>query len=102
MNSKQLTAAALILLAGTSGILAQGTPQSPSVTPPAQTAPPPRPTPPTRDPTTPGYVTAKELPDGIVAPIDVEGNFIIGPTHTPAPEMTVQDGVPQERRPISP
>jgi iron(III)-enterobactin esterase len=96
MSSKQLTALALILLAGTSGILAQGTPQSPSATPQAQTtAPPPRPTPPTRDPGTPGYVTAKELPDGVVPPIDVEGNFIIGPTHTPAPEMTVQEGVPQ-------
>ena len=26
---------------------------------------------------------------------DADGNFIIGPTHKPAPEMTVQDGVPQ-------
>ena len=55
----------------------------------------PRPAPPTRDPDTPGYVTAKELPDGAVPPADAEGNFIIGPTHNPAPEMTVQDGVPQ-------
>ena len=62
---------------------------------PAQTATPPRPTPPTRDPNTPGYVTAKELPDGAVPAVDAEGNFIIGPTHNPAPEMTVQDGVPQ-------
>jgi iron(III)-enterobactin esterase len=65
-------------------------------TPPAQAnAPAPRPTPPTRDPNTQGYVTAKELPDGTVPPSDVEGNFIVGPTHNPAPEMTVQDGVPQ-------
>ena len=28
-------------------------------------------------------------------PADADGNFIIGPTHAPAPEMTVQDGVPQ-------
>ena len=55
----------------------------------------PRPTPPTRDPNTPGYVTAKELPDGAVPPTDVDGNFIIGPTHNPAPEMVVQEGVPQ-------
>jgi len=55
----------------------------------------PRPTPPTRDPNTPGYVTAKELPDGSVPPPTADGNFIIGPTHNPAPEMTVQDGVPQ-------
>jgi enterochelin esterase family protein len=51
--------------------------------------------PPTRDPHAPGYVTARELPDGVVPSPDVEGNFIIGPTHNPAPEMTVQDGVPQ-------
>ena len=24
-----------------------------------------------------------------------DGNFILGPTHNPAPEMTVQEGVPQ-------
>jgi len=54
-----------------------------------------RPTPPTRDPHTSGYVTAKELPDGAVPPADADGNFIIGPTHDPAPEMTVQEGVPQ-------
>src|SRR5829696_4685652 len=62
--------------------------------PPAQAATPPRPTPPTRDPKTPGYVTAKELPDGAVPPADADGNFIIGPTHPKAPEMTPQDGVP--------
>src|SRR6266540_4733757 len=54
-----------------------------------------RPVPPTRDPNTPGYVQAKELPDGAVPPADADGNFIIGPTHDPAPEMTVQEGVPQ-------
>ena len=55
----------------------------------------PRPTPPTRDPNTPGYVTAKELPDRANAPADADGNFILGPTHNPAPEMVVQEGVPQ-------
>jgi enterochelin esterase family protein len=54
-----------------------------------------RPTPPTRDPNTPGYVTAKELPDGANAPSNADGNFILGPTHNPAPEMTAQEGVPQ-------
>src|SRR5579864_6176133 len=58
-------------------------------------APPARPTPPTRDPHTPGYVDAKELPDGDNAPANADGNFILGPTHSPAPEMTVQEGVPQ-------
>ncbi len=54
-----------------------------------------RPTPPTRDPNTPGYVKAKDLPDGANAPAKEDGNFILGPTHNPAPEMTAQDGVPQ-------
>ena len=54
-----------------------------------------RPTPPARDPHTAGYVEAKELPDGTVPPADADGNFIIGPTHTPAPEMAASDGVPQ-------
>jgi enterochelin esterase family protein len=55
----------------------------------------PRPTPPTRDPHTAGYVTAAELPDGVNAPVMSDGNFIIGPTHNPAPEMTPKHGVPQ-------
>jgi predicted alpha/beta superfamily hydrolase len=77
---------------------AQSTPAPAAPTPETQAAAPrPRPTPPTRDPNTPGYVTAKELPDGAVPPADVDGNFIIGPTHNPAPEMTVQEGVPQGR-----
>ena len=53
-----------------------------------------RPTPPTRDPHTPGYVTATELPDGAVPSPDANGNFIVGPTHEPAPEMVVKDDVP--------
>src|SRR6185436_7412632 len=32
---------------------------------------------------------------GAVPAADADGNFIIGPTHNPAPEMTVQEGVPQ-------
>jgi iron(III)-enterobactin esterase len=62
---------------------------------PATAARPPRPTPPTRNPNTPGYVTGTELPDGANAPAKSDGNFILGPTHNPAPEMTVQEGVPQ-------
>ena len=61
---------------------------------PATTARPPRPAPPTRDPNTPGYVTAKELPDGAVPAATADGNFIIGPTHNPAPEMAPQESVP--------
>jgi enterochelin esterase-like enzyme len=69
---------------------------------PAQTPPPTaqpgraaRPTPPTRDPHTPGYVDAKQLPDGENPPADADGNFILGPTHKPAPEMTPNDNVPK-------
>jgi enterochelin esterase-like enzyme len=51
--------------------------------------------PPTRDPHTPGYVKATELPDGTLPPINKDGNYILGPTHNPAPETVVQPGVPQ-------
>jgi enterochelin esterase family protein len=72
------------------------TPQTPGATTPApQPARANRPPPPTRDPNTPGYVKATHLPDGAVPPADAYGNFVIGPTYTPAPEMTVQPGVPQ-------
>jgi enterochelin esterase family protein len=54
-----------------------------------------RPVPPTRDPNTPGFVKAKELTDGEVPPPNVNGNFIIGPTHNPAREMTRREGVPE-------
>jgi len=54
-----------------------------------------RPMPPTRDPHTPGYVNAAELPDGSNAPVNTDGNFILGPTHTPAPEIAAQEGVPK-------
>lgn len=57
---------------------------------------PPRPTSwPVRDAHTAGYVAAKELPDGMNAPANVDGNFILGPTHTPAPEAMEQVSVPQ-------
>ena len=38
---------------------------------------------------------AKQLPDGTNAPANVDGNFILGPTHTPAPEMAARPGIPQ-------
>jgi enterochelin esterase-like enzyme len=82
-----LSIASLIsLMTGFDPVMAQAPPAA---------ARPARPAPPTRDPNTPGYVTAKELPDGANAPAKEDGNFIIGPTHNPAPEMTVQEGVPQ-------
>ncbi|MGA3171692.1 MAG: alpha/beta hydrolase-fold protein [Chthoniobacteraceae bacterium] len=47
-----------------------------------------RPAPPTRDPDTAGFVAAKELPDGTNPPVDADGNFVVGPTHPAAAEMT--------------
>ena len=71
-------------------------PSAPQVTPvPPSPVHPTRPTPPTRDPNTPGYVLAKDLTDGANAPPNTDGNFIIGRTHNPAPEASVQDSVPQ-------
>jgi enterochelin esterase-like enzyme len=81
----------VILLCGI-GLSAQTPAGARQPAPPAVTQP--RPVPPTRDPHTPGYVTAKELPDGTLPPPDVDGNFIIGPTHVPAPETQPTEGVP--------
>lgn len=40
-----------------------------------------------------GTVAAKELPDGEIPPLDADGDFIIGPTHKRAAEMTpLKDG----------
>ena len=54
-----------------------------------------RPEPPTRDPQTPGYVAATLLRDGDIPPPGVDGNFVVGPTHSTAPEMLEQEGVPR-------
>src|SRR3984957_3279433 len=62
---------------------------------PPSAQPPGRPAPLTRDPKTPGYVTAKELPDGSTPPANVEGSFIIGPTHDVPPEMSAQSTLPK-------
>jgi iron(III)-enterobactin esterase len=50
-----------------------------------------RPEPPTRDPHNHDYVTAKELPDGTIPSANVDGNFIIGATHSPARELSAPD-----------
>ena len=86
MRTVTIIGAALLLLVSTS--------ESPAQTPPAQGTPPaapagergqapPRtpllPTPPLTAPPTPG----------------TDGNFVIGPPYTPAPELTVRDGVPK-------
>ena len=86
----------IILLACAVSAAAQSASPAPSNSPAPQTiARPTRSAPPTRDPHSPGYVAATELPDGAVPPANVDGNFIIGPTHPPAPQIDVHAGVPQ-------
>jgi enterochelin esterase family protein len=87
VRSKSLLALLFAFLATAGAAIAQA--------PAAASTTPPRPTPPTRDPHTPGYVTAKELPDGENAPTGVDGNFILGSTHDPAPEAVEHEGVPK-------
>jgi iron(III)-enterobactin esterase len=98
MNTKLTLAIVIAVMAGVIPAISQtpAPPQQPAATTPApQPARANRPPPPTRDPNTPGYVKATHLPDGAVPPADAYGNFVVGPTYTPAAEMTVQPGVPQ-------
>ena len=74
---------AAILLIGAS--LASAQPAAPAPAPGRAGGRPPAPQ---RDPLAPGFVKATELPDGEVPPMEADGNFIIGPTHKPAPEMS--------------
>lgn len=67
----------------------------------AQTAPVPAPKPaptqtppPTRSPQTPGYVRATTLPDSTLPPTTADGNFILGPTHTPSPDSLPNPAIP--------
>lgn len=46
-----------------------------------------RPTPPTRDPHAPGYVRAAQLPDTRLPPPGADGNYILGPTHSPVAQL---------------
>src|SRR6476646_5191362 len=96
----RFSATAILICLSAGAVIAQ-TPQTPAqpAQPPAQggvaQAPIRGPPAPTRDPNTPGYVKAKELPDGAVPSPKENGNFIIGPTHKAASEMSVKEGAPQ-------
>ncbi len=57
-----------------------------------------RPIPPIRNPHTPGYAASTELPDGVIPPLNANGNFIIGPTHNPVPEVSEEMSVPKGTR----
>jgi enterochelin esterase-like enzyme len=53
---------------------------------------------PVRDPHAVGYVEAVELKDGEAPAVEAEGNFILGPTHKAAPEMSpVAEGAAKGR-----
>src|SRR5690348_3149463 len=94
MNIRLLTGALFLgSIIGSSAVFAADPAKAP-----AATAKPQRPTPPERDPHGEGFVKATELPDGKVPPADADGNFIIGPTHTPAPEMVVAPS-PDKKQP---
>jgi enterochelin esterase-like enzyme len=60
-------------------------------------APPKRKAPPTRKFDAPGSPTFVRLDakPGVNPPLNVDGNFLIGPDYTPAPESKVVEGVPQ-------
>jgi len=95
MQRFPIVACVISLIAGCNLAISQTQPAPQAAPVPATPSRPPRPAPPTRDPHTPGYVQATELPDSANAPANADGNFIIGPTHNPAPESSVQQGVPQ-------
>src|SRR6187455_1630684 len=87
---------ALVAAAASAPAQDAGPAQQPAATAPATPTPAGGRAPaPTRDPQAPGYVAATMLPDGAVPPAGAIGNFVIGPTHPPAPEMSAKDGVPQ-------
>ena len=89
-------ASRIVLVTFAASATAQSASPAPSNPPTPQTAArPAHPTPPIRDPHSPGFVAATELPDGAVPPANVDGNFILGPAHPPAPQLTVHAGVPQ-------
>jgi len=75
----------------------------------ADPAPPPRAEPPARSPTapgtprltpvgmTPGKPSGLRGAPGVNPPVDADGDFLIGPDYTPAPEIAPVDGVPKGR-----
>src|SRR5690349_14097558 len=54
-----------------------------------------RPTPPTRPPEADGAPKVTAVPGGGNAPIDANGDFLVGPAYAPASELTAVDGVPK-------
>jgi enterochelin esterase-like enzyme len=89
-----LVAVSLVFAAASSP--AQTAPSTAAAQAPAAVpAAPPRPIPPVRDAHAPGYVAAADLPDGALPASTADGNFVLGPTHTPAYESQEHEGVPR-------
>jgi predicted alpha/beta superfamily hydrolase len=96
MNVRKNLGILFALLASITALsAAQSTAPATGIQSPAPAASPKRAPAPVRDPHTPGYVKARQLPDGENAPPNKDGNFILGPTHTAAPEAAEHDGVPR-------
>ncbi len=96
----RLTSCALLMcfLDGPAAVAQTATPQSTPPQDPPREEParrPRRPPPPARDPNTPGYVKAKELPDGASPRLRRTGTSSSALPTTRAPEMSVKEGVPQ-------
>lgn len=92
-----LRALVIFVLGTAAATLSQKAPvatEAPPSSPAATQAPPSSAPNPTRDPHTAGYVQAKDLRDGALPPL-ADGNYILGPTHNPAPETIFNPTVPQ-------
>ncbi len=84
MHRASLLSLATVLLA-----MALGYAQTPE--PPPATG---RAIPPARNAHTPGFVPAHDLGDGVLPPAAQDGNFVLGPTHTPAAATLTHPDVP--------
>jgi len=70
--------------------------QQPPLAPaPTSVVQPPRPTPPTRAPDGEGAPAFTRVAPGGNAPVNANGDFLIGPDYPPPPELNVVPGVPQ-------
>ena len=92
-----LSFALALLIAPTIALAQTPSPSAPSQTPPSAAPVAPKVSfgPPIRDPHTQGYVTATDLPGNAIPSPTVDGNFIIGTAHSPAPETIAHPNVPQ-------
>jgi len=91
MQPVRIALLAHCLLLGTMAGSQETTPAAP-----VAVAPPARPTPPTRAPDMPGAPAFRAVPGkGANAPINKNGDFLIGPDYSPAPELEPKTFIPQ-------